>query len=271
MAKKDRIIASINRIISESPSIILDIIKRENSLSPKFVIQIVDDNQSFPCDESQIILGIHSLSILWNICYDYFESHQLVSDYYTRDIIRNNDKIDICIETKELNEDIFDFTDNYEEEILRTVWPLVENALAYTLYHEFGHIKYDQANKMQIENEKRADLFAMNIVNNKCMGYQDVKLIENPVFLGAFLDNLLILHVSDPNEADVAMSHPHPIERIYLFMEFFHIEDNSFLWDYAYKNVVKWITKNNLAMTFEKDCSIKFKDKFMDAYHRYKK
>ena len=85
------------------------------------------------------------------------------------------------------------------------------------------------------------------------------------------MENILILQVSKAKETENTMSHPHPIERIYLFLEYFHINNNSYLWRYAYDTIVKWINDNNLAMTFVKDSSISIKDKMLDAYHRFKK
>ena len=74
-----------------------------------------------------------------------------------------------------------------------------------------------------------------------------------------------------PEDAEIAVSYPHPIERIYLFLEYFHIKEDSFLWEYACDTIVKWANDNHIAMTFVKDCSLSIKDKLLDFYHRYKK
>ena len=144
-------------------------------------------------------------------------------------------------------------------------------ALTFTIFHEFGHVKYDDDSMLQIEKERRADNFALEVLYESCSQKQDTRLEDNPKFLGAFLDNILILLVSKPEDAEIAVSHPHPIERIYLFLEYFHIKEDSFLWEYAYDTIVKWANDNHIVMTFIKDCSLSIKDKLLDFYHRYKK
>ena len=262
--------AIVSHIVCESPLIDAIAEIRENRLSTKFVIQIKNEIQSRPCNDNQIILGIRNLSKLYNHCCVFCKTHQIKSNTY----MTNVDKKDIaefCIETKDLNEKDLDSILLFDEISLGSEWSLVINALAFTLYHEFGHIKYDEENEMQIEKEKRADFFAMKIVEGKCKKFPNAQIDENPAFLGALMDFIHIIRVSDPIEAEIAMTHPHPIERLYLFLEYFHINENSYLWKYAYDTIVKWAVDNNIAMTFEKESSISIKDKMLDAYHRFKK
>jgi hypothetical protein len=177
----------------------------------------------------------------------------------------------LCIDIWDLKDTNLNNIDILNKVEVGPVDILVKNAFAFTLYHEFGHVKYDNDSMFQIEKERTADNFALEVLSESCSQESNTQLEENPIFLGAFMENILILLVSKAKETENTKSHPHPIERIYLFLEYFHINDNPYLWRYAYDTIVKWINDNSLAMTFVKDSSVSIKDKMLDAYHRFKK
>ena len=270
--KKVKIKTIVSHIICGNP-IIYEVI--ENSASrrqQKFVVTINEDKNSRGSrNDGKIILGVGNLEELYKVCNNFIHFFNLIfcTGKGSLNVIAD-DKLSIeCWELKETTlNNIYDvlIKDDFD-----SVSVLVRNSLAFTLFHECGHVKYDDDSMTKIEKERTADNFALEVLRESCSQEPNIRLEGTPMFLGAFLENILTLLVSKPKDAEIAMSHPHPIERIYLFLEYFHIDDNSYLWRYAYDTIVKWANDNNLAMTFEKDSSISIKDKMLDAYHRFKK
>ena len=269
--KKEKYKAIVSHIICENPTI-YEVIKDSTSrLQRKFVVKINEDNCSYGSrNNGEIIIGVGNHEILYKICNNFIPSSHFAFSVDNNFLDYLSDD-DLCIDIWDLKETTLDNLGLLNKDEVGPVDILVKNALAYTIYHECGHIKYDNESMLQIEKERTADYFAMEVLQESCSREVNVRLEENPKFLGAFLENILILLVSKPKDAGIEMSHPHPIERIYLFLEYFHIKDDSFLWKYAYDTIVKWANENNIAMTLEKDCSLSIKDKLLDAYHRFKK
>lgn len=269
--KKDKIKAIVSHIICENPiiyEVILDSISR---FQRKFVVKINEDNNSCGSrNDGTIIFGVGNHEKLYEICKNFIQLSHL--EFRTENkILEFISDDNLCIDIWDLKDTTLNNIDLLNKDEGDSVDILLKNAFAYTFYHEFGHVKYDKDSMFQIEKERNADYFAMEVLQESCSQEVNVRLEENPKFLGAFLENILILLVSKPKDAEIAMSHPHPIERIYIFLEHFHINDDSFLWKYTHDTIVKWAYDNHLAMTFEKDSSISIKDKMLDAYHRFKK
>ena len=262
--KIERIKAIVSHVLHES-SCLLGIVNNTSGYSQMFQLVI---NHEHPCGskkERSIILGLENLSCLYELCHSFCKKYDVTfeSNHYE---FANHVIDDLSIDTFELKEEELNKTDFLREEEFSSVDLLVIYALASSLYHEFGHVKYDEGPR-SISNERKADEFAFKIVHDKCIS----KNIEkSPEFLGLLLDYILILHLLQPYDKR-DNTHPHPIERIYLFLEYFHIKEDSFLWEYAYDTIVKWANDNHIAMTFVKDCSLSLKDKLLDFYHRYKK
>ena len=269
--KKEKLKTIVSHIICETPTI-YEVMKESISrLQKKFVVKINEDKNSRGSrSDGTIIFGVGNHEKLYSICKDFillshleFRTENTILDFISDD--------NLCIDFWDLKDTTLNNIDLLNKSEEGPVDVLVKYAFAYTLYHEFGHVKYDDDSMFKIEKERTADNFALEVLRESCFQESNTQLEENPIFLGAFMENILILQVSKAKETENTMSHPHPIERIYLFLEYFHINNNSYLWRYAYDTIVKWINDNNLAMTFVKDSSISIKDKMLDAYHRFKK
>lgn len=270
--RKDKLRAIVSHIIRETPSLHALLKVRKDCPFLKFRIQINDDNQpSASKKKCYIIVGIGDFNKLYDICCCFEKTYHL--DFCTSsDILKcEEEDNDFCVDDFDISEKDLDDVKLFKDNLRGSVGTLFENALAFSLYHEFGHIKYDEDYLMPIEKEKKADLFAMGIVHEKSMESPNSQLEKSPAFLGALLDLILILYVSNPKVAEEATTHPHPIERIYKFLEYFNIGNNSYLWQYVYNIVRNWSTEHHIAMTFERDSSISDKDKLLDAYLRFKK
>lgn len=269
--KKEKLRAVVSHVICETPSIYEVIKNRESRLNQRFVVKISSDKISYGSKSySEVKLGMGNLAKLCDICNHFCQLYKLDYNIGKNILVFLLDD-EICIDCNDISEMDLDNIDFLKGDFIGSVGTLAIYAFTFTLFHEFGHVKYDDDSMAQIEKERTADNFALEVLRESCFQEPNVRLEETPMFLGAFMENILTLLVSNPKDAEITMSHPHPIERIYLFLEYFHINNNSYLWRYAYDTFVKWINDNNLAMTFVKDRSISIKDKILDAYHRFKK
>ena len=269
--KKDKLKTFVSHIICKTPSVYNVIKNRGCCPYPRFVVKISNDNDSYGSKSyCEVKLGLGNLAKLYDICYHFCQLYQ-VKYSIDENILDFHPDDEICIDCFDISEKDLNNIEFLKNNSISSVGTLAIYALTFTIFHEFGHVKYDDDSMLQIEKERRADNFALEVLYESCLQKQDIRLEDNPKFLGAFLDNILILLVSKPENAEIAVSHPHPIERIYFFLEYFHIKEDSFLWEYAYDTIVKWANDNHIVMTFIKDCSLSIKDKLLDFYHRYKK
>lgn len=264
--KKEHLKAIVSQLICQN-QLIVDVVKETKSRrSGKFLVQITEDSNSHGSKENcHIFLGVGNFEKLYEICNSFSRANSFL---FNTSIIMLTDG-DLNIENYDVKESFLDKIDFLNEDTFDAAGTLAINGLAFALYHEFGHVKYDDGYELQIEKERKADLFAMDVVKEMCSDC--IPLDRNPIFLGAYLENILMLSVCNPNEAEILFSHPHPIERIIILLEYFHIEENSYLWKYAYDEITKWINANNMSMTYERNSSITIKDKLMDAFCRFKK
>ena len=269
--KKDNLKAIVSHILRETPSV-YDVIKNRACCPyTRFVVKISNDYDSYGSKSyCEVKLGLGNLTKLLNIC-NHFCQLNIIEHNIDNDILVYLPDDEICIDCFDISEVDLDNIEFLKDNSIDSVGTLAIYALAFTLFHELGHVKYDDDSMLQIEKERTADIFALEVLCESCSQKQNIRLEDNPKFLGAFLENILILLVSKPKDAEMATSHPHTIERIYLFLEYFHIKENSFLWKYAYDTMVEWANDNYIDMAFVKDSSISIKDKLLDFYHRYKK
>jgi len=270
-AKKDKLKAIISHIACDTPSVYNVIKNRGICPYPRFVVKISNDNNSYGSKSyCEVKLGMGNLAKLCEICNHFYQLYKLEFSI-DNNILTFHPDDEICIDCFDIREEELINIKFLKDNSIGSVGTLVIYALTFTLFHEFGHVRNDDDSISQIEKERTADNFALQVLHESCSQESNVLLEENPRFLGAFLESILILLISKPGEAEIAESHPHPIERIYHFLEYFQINDDSFLWKYAYDAIVKWANDNYLAMTSEKDSSVSIKDKILDAYHRFKK
>ena len=267
--KKEQLKSIVSQLICDNPIIVAIVKDASREFHRKFTVQIKEDCNSWGSkDNIHIILGIGNLEKLFQMCKSFSQVYHLQYSSGNRILTLKTDG-DLNIETKDVTESFWDKMEFFNEKTDSAAVTLTINALAFALYHEFGHVKYDDDSESQIGKERKADLFAMDVVKKQCAGC--INLYQNPIFLGAFLEIILIMKMSDPKETEISYSHPHPIERIIVFLEYFHIGEDSYLWKYTYDEVVKWINANNISMIYENDSSITIKDILMDAFCRFKK
>ncbi len=141
-------------------------------------------------------------------------------------------------------------------------------ALAYTLYHEIGHIMLNNYIPISetIIREDSADKFAFESVRSM-RGYEE----EEILLLGVFIGIIHVLEILNPQDESNDKEHPHSIERLYTLFDFWGIEDDSQFWEFGYNAVIKWCVKHNQPKKWDKGSSISFKDRFISAYYFFKK
>lgn len=261
----------VSNIISRNNSVFKIISDYSQKYDKKFVLTINgDENSRSSKSNGQVILGTGNIRKLYDLCNDFCKDYP--SNFYIDNTLAPIHNDYLCIEiSNDLKEDSFDNIGFLNGEVLKPSGYLTICALAFTLYHEFGHIKCNNEYRPAIEYEKKADFFAMDVVKDNCSHYPKTDISCNPFFLGALLETSMILKICDPIYTEIDTSHPHPIERLYTMLEYFHIEDDSYLWQYVYDVVDKWINEHHLARLFEKEGSKTVKDKLLDAYLRFKK
>ena len=266
--KKEQLKSIVSQLICENPIIFAIVKEASSELRRKFTVQLKEDCNSLGSkDNLHIILGIGNLEKLFQICNSFSQAYHLQYGSGNRIFTLINDE-DLNIETNDITESFLDKVEFLNENTDGTAATLTLNALAFILYHEFGLVKYDDDSMLPIEKERKADLFAMDVVKEMCSDC--ILLDKNKFFLGAFLETILTMSMSGPKDTELYFSHPHPIERIIVFLEYFHIGESSYLWKYTYDEIVTWINANNMSMIFEREFD-NYKRRIMDAFCRFKK
>ena len=141
-------------------------------------------------------------------------------------------------------------------------------SLAYSLYHEFGHVIHNEyiPDSAPFKRENVADTFAFEAVKSMMNDKNEIILI-----VGVFISIIYVLKKRTPKEETDDKDHPHSIERLYSFLLFWGIPDDSDYWKLAYEVISKWCNKNRLPITWERATSESPKDKFTDAYMYFRK
>jgi hypothetical protein len=141
-------------------------------------------------------------------------------------------------------------------------------SLAYSLYHEIGHVFFDKEMLLskQYDKEIAADSFAFEAIKS-------MQIIEekDALLLGTIIGIAQVLIHRKPSEEDEDDKHPHSVERLYNLLDYWGIEDGSPYWELVYKIVSKWCKDNNLLVIWEKGTSLTYKDKFFDSYIHFRK
>lgn len=141
-------------------------------------------------------------------------------------------------------------------------------SLAYSLFHEIGHALHDKyiAESKPLNRERAADAFSFEAVKSMC----DIENIDT-LLLGVFFGIIHVLDKLTPKQELDDTKHPHSIERLYALFDFWRIPDNSYYWLLAYKVILKWSNMNQIPISWERENSITYKDKFIDAYIHFRK
>lgn len=260
----------ISFFISESP-MVCEIIEDLKGKKPRFIIQINKDGQSWAnIKDNLIILGIGNIQSIYDICNAFCKENEMAFDNANLTDNKNIKKIDVCIENNITDSDIFQILTFLYKGYSKSAKVLTLYAMAFTLFHEFGHIKNDNESNFPITNEKDADQFAFECIERICSSDLCKDYSISLFVLGALMELLFILKNSKFDDSLVNQSHPHPVTRIYNLLDFFSIEDESYLWSYSYEMIIQWMKHNNRIVSFEQESSISPKEKLKDAYLFFK-
>ena len=141
-------------------------------------------------------------------------------------------------------------------------------SFAYSLYHEMGHFLLDKfiPQTRPLCRECAADNFAFEALKSMKSTEEDEVLL-----LGAIIGIINVLDIRTPEEEKKDTKHPHSIERLYALLDYWKISDDSPCWRYSFDEVYNWCLKHNISITWMKETSITYKDKFTDAYSHFRK
>ena len=271
MEIKKQLKAIISHIISEN-SDLCDIICSAEKPFSSFIVNIDNSIQSFGSKSNgQICLGLGNIILLHQLCCRVCEKLKIIN-HATSNIFTNKNTLRLCVEFDSFSDiDKLLYSAHFlDDNVITSADSLTVYAMAYTLYHEFGHIKYDDAANYPLDKERQADWFA-NETLAKMIACSQNEENASLRFWGGIIDVILILFVSKHRHTEISGTHPHPIERLYNFLEFFKVDKEDCLWDFAFYFVKKWLKKNNIIDLSIKDNSLTTHDKFLDIYLRFKK
>ena len=271
MEKVDQIKRIIRQLIDENDFLLaaITIIKQRDGRLP--TIDLSDSIGSvFVTDRNAIVIGLQDIIECYNISkrlgcdveYQFnLKDHSCVLNVVCERfcIINVPDNERENIETI-LNESDF-LNENETSSDVIAVY-----SLAYSLYHEFGHVLHDKYILNSIKRERTADAFAF-----ESMKSLRSKEYEKTLLGGIIIGIVNILYKEGLDYENKETSHPHGIERLYSLLDFWKIQDYSYYWELSYRILRKWCTKNSITIDWEKNTSNTYKDKFFDAYIHFKK
>lgn len=216
----------------------------------------------------EVILGIKDVietyifieEIKFDLCYSIpFQFNDKYLKYEGCRSIKNI--IDVYITSPEvpLVAEQLNSSDFLSVETLSKLDTVVIYALAYSLFHEFGHILYDTKipKSEQLKREYKADEFA----------FQTIKAIphaDNANLYGTIMGISYVLNKMAPEIELKDKEHPHSIERLYVLLDSWGISDDSKFWELAYLIICKWNEKYKL-MKCEKSFG-SFKENVRQAF-----
>ena len=247
------------------------------------VLEIVltgfEKNEHWYCksqDSHKLYYGIKHISELYGYCLGMYPSiHKIIDlsqipvfENLSNHLFRNRLCFteDNCSPTASVLLSATHFINSPHEDVISSITLL---AYSYTIYHEIGHIIHDSEYENAIDKENAADLFAYKAAKSKCPDY--CKEEEYYGLLGMFLGLSFMLLSRSKEEEASDDDHPHSIERLYNLLNLWGISEDSYYWELAYIIICEWCKKNSDSTTWEKEASISFKEKFMDAYECFRK
>lgn len=139
-------------------------------------------------------------------------------------------------------------------------------SMAYSLYHEIGHLIHDKyiPETEQIKRELVADMFAFRAIKSF-----EKKQYEETIILGTFIGVTHIFERTTPQIEKEDGNHPYTVDRIVSCLNFWKVQDESLYWVYAYKIFKKWWKKTSLDR--DNNSSNSSKEIFMKASLQFKK
>ena len=192
---------------------------------------------------------------------DCFRLNNKYSDYIRSINIRKIINVYIPSPDESLVVNQLDNSDFLSEETISELDTIAIYAMSYSLFHEFGHVLYDNElpESEQIVKECKADEFAFRAI-------KAIPCTDNANLLGSMMGISYVMHKLKPEVELSDKKYPHSIERLFALLDFWSIADDSQYWNLAYQVVCIWSEKNSLPMTWIKQTSDLDKDRFMDTY-----
>ena len=154
--------------------------------------------------------------------------------------------------------------DNYSVKDIITIY-----SLAYTLYHEFGHVFNDNSLCCQMQKEFVADEFAFSMLSEMSLNKDDDTILCQR--LGYLLGIAQVLLNREKEDEDKDIEHPHSIERIYNFLKSLNIKPEDKLYDISLKIIDDWLEKQDIIINWIDEDSITSYQRITDHYMHFKK
>lgn len=139
-------------------------------------------------------------------------------------------------------------------------------SMAYSLYHEIGHMIHDKyiPETEQIRREKIADMFAFRAIKS----FND-KEHEESSLLGTFIGVTHILKMTTPQKEKEDVDYPYTVDRITSLLNYWEVPDESLIWELAYEEIKKWCI--NTSFDWENETYNSGKEKYTNATKQFKK
>ena len=279
MKESELLISAIYQIIGEN-KFLLDTIELINNISNYNGIEVEVVHYrgcAGSSDNGKIFIGVSDIVDYYTIAEELFPKLSLLDDYVidkkysdfgNKDNIRNKVCVYLSNAKKTLVEEKLDSSNLFKSNKLSNYNKIIIYALAYSLCHEIGHVLHDRyiPQNAFYTKERIADYFAFEAIKHIASNNN-----SDTRFKGAIIGIAqMLLHRSLQEEVD-DIEHPHSIERLYVLLDFWGIEDDSPYWKLAYNIVLIWCRRNEEPLTWERDSSISPIDKFIDAYINFRK
>lgn len=163
-----------------------------------------------------------------------------------------------------LKETDFLSEDNYSVKDIITIY-----SLAYTLYHEFGHVFNDNSLCCQMQKEFVADEFAFSMLSEMSSNKDDDTILCQRLGFLLGIAQVLLNRKSDDEDKDI--EHPHSIERIYNFLKSLNIKPEDKLYDISLKIIDDWLEKQDIIINWIDEDSITSYQRITDHCMHFKK
>lgn len=137
-------------------------------------------------------------------------------------------------------------------------------SILYVIFHEIGHTINNNQYNCELDKEYAADEFAFGILKS----YVSVlgKDYKASIIVGGVcaILNMLFNRSSEEEEADT--DHPYSIERLYLLLKSFDIDESSIIWEKVYNKITGWLLNNHMDEQVNTIQSSLYKAKIEELY-----
>lgn len=156
-------------------------------------------------------------------------------------------------------------TNFINEDILTSMEIYAIYSMAYSLYHEIGHLIYDKyiPDIEQIRREQVADMFAFRAIKSF-----EIKGNEKTLILGTLIGVTFIFERTTPQIEKDDKEHPYTVDRITTLLNYWGVPDESLFWELAYKEFKNWCINTSVDWENKTNCS--GKEKFTNVSLQFK-